>query len=137
MLDEWLKRSLHHVLQLIISKNHLFSWNRFPPYIKNTCTLKTFDSKLKISFPKKFTITYNFDRLACSQQSCDGNNRNKVAKAALASVSISLHTFRKPLLRKKQPCSAGRPWSCIFRNWSRFGSYNVYLNDTRISYTLL
>ena len=20
----------------------------------------------------------------------------------------------------------GRPWSCIFRNWSRFGSYNVY-----------
>ena len=26
-------------------------------------------------------------------------------------------------------------WSCIFRNWSRFGSYNVYLNDTRISYT--
>ena len=32
---------------------------------------------------------------------------------------------------------AGRPWSCIFRNWSRFGSYNVYLYDTRISYTLL
>ena len=31
---------------------------------------------------------------------------------------------------------ARRPWSCIFRNWSRFGSYNVYLNDTRISYTL-
>ena len=27
--------------------------------------------------------------------------------------------------------------SCIFRNWSRFGSYNVYLYDTRISYTLL
>ena len=27
---------------------------------------------------------------------------------------------------------AGRPWSCIFRNWSQFGSYNVYLNDTRI-----
>ena len=32
---------------------------------------------------------------------------------------------------------AGRPWSCIFRYWSRFGSYNVYLNDTRISYTQL
>ena len=32
---------------------------------------------------------------------------------------------------------AGRPWSCIFRNWSRFGSCNVYLNDTRISYPLL
>ena len=32
---------------------------------------------------------------------------------------------------------AGRPWSCIFRNWSRFGSYNVYLNDTQISYSLL
>ena len=30
---------------------------------------------------------------------------------------------------------AGRPWSCIFRNWSRFGSYNVYIYDTRISYT--
>ena len=30
---------------------------------------------------------------------------------------------------------AGRPWSCIFRNWSRFGSYNVYLIDTRISNT--
>ena len=29
-----------------------------------------------------------------------------------------------------------RPWSCIFRNWSRFGSYNVYLCDTRIYYTL-
>ena len=28
---------------------------------------------------------------------------------------------------------AGRPWSCIFRNWSRFGSYNVYLKDIRIS----
>ena len=28
-------------------------------------------------------------------------------------------------------------WSCIFRNWSRFGSYNVYLHDTRISYTYL
>ena len=28
---------------------------------------------------------------------------------------------------------AGRPWSCIFRNLSRFGSYNIYLNDTRIS----
>ena len=27
---------------------------------------------------------------------------------------------------------AARLWSCIFRNWSRFGSYNVYLNDTRI-----
>ena len=25
--------------------------------------------------------------------------------------------------------------ACIFRNWSRFGSYNVYLNDIRISYT--
>ena len=25
-----------------------------------------------------------------------------------------------------------RPWSCIFRNWSRFGSYNVYPSDTRI-----
>ena len=24
---------------------------------------------------------------------------------------------------------------CIFRNWSRFGSYNIYLHDTRISYT--
>ena len=24
---------------------------------------------------------------------------------------------------------------CIFSNWSRFGSYNVYLHDTRISYT--
>ena len=32
---------------------------------------------------------------------------------------------------------AGRPWSCIFRNWSRFGSYIVYLNDTQISYTQL
>ena len=32
--------------------------------------------------------------------------------------------------------AAGRPWSCIFRNWSRFGSYNVYLNDTRISHKL-
>ena len=32
---------------------------------------------------------------------------------------------------------AGRPWSCIFRNLSRFGSYNVYLHDTRISYTYL
>ena len=30
-----------------------------------------------------------------------------------------------------------RTWSYIFRNWSRFGSYNVYLNDTRISYTQL
>ena len=30
---------------------------------------------------------------------------------------------------------AGRPRSCIFRNWSRFRSYNVYLYDTRISYT--
>ena len=26
-------------------------------------------------------------------------------------------------------------WSCIFRNLSRFGSYNVYLIDTRISNT--
>ena len=32
---------------------------------------------------------------------------------------------------------AGRPWSCIFRNWSWLGSYNVYLNDPRIFYTLL
>ena len=32
---------------------------------------------------------------------------------------------------------AGKPWSCIFCNWSRFGSYNVYLYDTQISYTLL
>ena len=30
---------------------------------------------------------------------------------------------------------AGRPWSCIFRNWSGFGSYIVYLIDTRISNT--
>ena len=22
---------------------------------------------------------------------------------------------------------AGRPWGCIFRNWSRFRSYNVYI----------
>ena len=27
---------------------------------------------------------------------------------------------------------AEMPWSCIFRNWSRFGSYNVYLSDSRI-----
>ena len=31
---------------------------------------------------------------------------------------------------------AGRPWSCIFRNWSRFGSYNVYIYDTRILYII-
>ena len=30
----------------------------------------------------------------------------------------------------------GRPWSCIFRNWSRFGSYNVYLNDNFLHITL-
>ena len=29
---------------------------------------------------------------------------------------------------------SGRPWSCIFRNWPRFGSYNVYPYNTRISY---
>ena len=30
---------------------------------------------------------------------------------------------------------AGGPWSCIFRSWSRFGSYNVYHIDTQISNT--
>ena len=36
---------------------------------------------------------------------------------------------------------AGMPWSCIFCNWSRFGSYNVYLynnsNFLRITLTFI
>ena len=27
---------------------------------------------------------------------------------------------------------ARRPWSCIFRNWSRFGSYSMYPEDVYI-----
>ena len=28
---------------------------------------------------------------------------------------------------------AGRPWRCIFRNWSQFGSYDVYRKPPNIS----
>ena len=65
--------------------------------------------------------------------------------------SIYVHATRSNILMintwtcnnlKKIMCTrvrfpAGRPWNCIFRNWSRFGSYNVYLNNTRISCTQL
>ena len=29
-----------------------------------------------------------------------------------------------------------KPWSCMFRNWSRLSLENVYLSDTRIYLTL-
>ena len=43
--------------------------------------------------------------------------------------------FSLVIQRTRVRFPAGRPWSCIFGNWSWFGSYNVYLYDIRISYT--
>ena len=60
---------------------------------------------------------------------------NYVCRTPEINIQTTYATQVPVIQRTRVRFPAGRPWSCIFHNWSRFGSYNVYLHDTRISYT--
>ena len=82
-----------------------------------------------------FKIVYSTG-LGGSQRNTETENRHEETRQNRSSALGSLRAIHLAS-RLHLPCTYNMPWSCIFRNWSRFGSYNVYLYDTRISYTSL
>ena len=71
---------------------------------------------------RKFECRYDIHYKTQTRTNCEKCN----SKA----FSLGIESASSMLL--DQCSTTDLPWSCIFRNWSRFGSYNVYLNDTRI-----
>ena len=87
--------------------------------------------KITLIQTRVYQISSTF--LISSKKSGNNCRANSYLAALVNAILVRPKTRTVKTTRVRFP--AGGPWSCIFRSWSQFGSYNVYLNDTRISNT--